>query len=199
MEDSNNVNEIIKSIIANGMLKKYPNDIAMGVNWSLLLYTSTLTQHDILKIDMNKIPSLYFVDLVQNYCEKNLTAQPFFIETCLNKIKINQLTNEEKMSLLEKYAMMFHEWQWSFNFLKAFEKFIKKIFPPSKYCFKGKINENTMEETGMTFWSTHLYYYLDALINASIEDPENKGKYNEEIQRVLAVYYDLIKELQPQP
>ena len=29
MEDSNNVNEIIKSIIANGMLKKYPNDIAI--------------------------------------------------------------------------------------------------------------------------------------------------------------------------
>lgn len=56
-----------------------------------------------------------------------------------------------------------------------------------------------MEETGMTFGDTHLYYYLDALINASIADPENKEKYNKEIQRLLAVYYNLTKELQPQP
>ena len=107
MEDSNNVNEIIKSIIANGMLKKYPNDIAMGVNWSLLLYTSTLTQHDILKIDMNCLPQLYFFDLVRDYCEKNLTVDAYFIEQCFKKIDISTLTIEDKKELLEKYALMF--------------------------------------------------------------------------------------------
>ena len=121
MEDSNNVNEIIKSIIANGMLKKYPNDIAMGVNWSLLLYTSTLTQHDILKIDMNCLPQLYFFDLVRDYCEKNLTVDAYFIEQCFKKIDISTLTIEDKKELLEKYALMFAGWeQWDGKFSKKY-------------------------------------------------------------------------------
>ena len=58
---------------------------------------------------MNKIPSLYFVDLVQDYCEKNLTVDAYFIESCFKKIDISQLTIEDKKDLLENYALMFAE------------------------------------------------------------------------------------------
>ncbi|MCR5411618.1 MAG: hypothetical protein K6E76_01115 [Patescibacteria group bacterium] len=114
MENSNNVNEIIKSIIANGMLKRYQNansqiKSGMRVNWRILLHSSNLTQHEILKINMDNIPPIDFIDLIQGYCDRDFTVQSYFIQTCFDKIDISQLTNEDKKELLEMYALMFAE------------------------------------------------------------------------------------------
>ena len=81
----------------------------MRVNWRILLHSSNLTQHEILKINMDNIPPIDFIDLIQGYCERDFTVQPYFIQTCFDKIDISQLTNEDKKELLEMYALIVYD------------------------------------------------------------------------------------------